>query len=81
MTIKPERVDYEFVHREYGPLPSTATVAEQTHRYRLAQTAACYGCARKGSLARIMHHMTLFCTSGELTRAVVPSGGIGVGNS
>ena len=34
-----------------------------------------------GLLARIMHHMTLFCTSGELTRAVVPSGGIGVGNS
>ena len=32
-------------------------------------------------LTRIMLHMTLFCTSGELTRAVVPSGGIGVGNS
>ncbi len=30
------------------------------------------------SLARIMHHAALFCTSGELTRADVPSGGIGV---
>jgi hypothetical protein len=29
-------------------------------------------------LARIMHHAALFCTSGELTRADVPSGGIGV---
>ena len=29
-------------------------------------------------LTRIMHHTTLFCTSGELTRAAVPSGGIGV---
>jgi uncharacterized protein (DUF885 family) len=29
-------------------------------------------------LARIMHHTTLFCRSCELTRADVPSGGIGV---
>jgi hypothetical protein len=29
-------------------------------------------------LTRIMHHAALFCTSGELTRADVPSGGIGV---
>ena len=35
----------------------------------------------KPGLTRIMHHLTLFCTSGELTRAVVPSRGIGVGNS
>ena len=33
------------------------------------------------SACPIMHHMTLFCRSGELTRADVPSGGIGVGNS
>jgi hypothetical protein len=31
-----------------------------------------------GELARIMHHTTLFCRSGELTRADGPSGGIGV---
>ena len=30
------------------------------------------------SLARIMHYAALFCTSGELTRADVPSGEIGV---
>jgi hypothetical protein len=35
------------------------------------------GVKRRG-LARIMHHAALFCTSGELTRADVPSGGIGV---
>jgi hypothetical protein len=29
-------------------------------------------------LARIMHHAAVFCTPGELTRADVPSGGIGV---
>jgi hypothetical protein len=29
-------------------------------------------------LTRIMHHTTLFCRSCELTRADVPSGGIGV---
>jgi hypothetical protein len=33
---------------------------------------------RSLALARIMHHAALFCTSGELTRAAVPSGGIGV---
>ena len=32
----------------------------------------------QNKLARIMHHTTLFCASGELTRADVPSGGIGV---
>ena len=30
------------------------------------------------NLARIMHHTTVFCRSCELTRADVPSGGIGV---
>jgi hypothetical protein len=29
-------------------------------------------------LARIMHYAALFCTSGELARADIPSGGIGV---
>jgi hypothetical protein len=29
-------------------------------------------------LARIMHHAALFCTSGDKTRADVPSGEIGV---
>jgi hypothetical protein len=29
-------------------------------------------------LTRIMHHAALFCASDELTRADVPSGGIGV---
>jgi hypothetical protein len=33
---------------------------------------------RSPSLARIMHYAPLFCTSGELTRADIPSGGIGV---
>jgi hypothetical protein len=50
MTIKPERVDYEFVHREYGPLPYTATIAEQAHRYRLAQTAALLRLCKEGEL-------------------------------
>jgi hypothetical protein len=31
-----------------------------------------------GFLARIMHYAALFCTSGELTRAEVPSSEIGV---
>jgi len=30
------------------------------------------------ALTRIMHYAALFCTSGELTRAEVPSGEIGV---
>jgi len=29
-------------------------------------------------LARIMHHAGLFCRSGDLARAAIPSGGIGV---
>jgi hypothetical protein len=32
----------------------------------------------EGRLARIMHYAALFCTSGELARADIPSGGIGV---
>src|SRR5262245_23738905 len=35
-----------------------------------------YACLR--GLTRIMHYAALFCTSGELTRADVPSGEIGV---
>ena len=54
MTIKPERHDYEFVHREYGPLPSTATVAEQAHRYRLAQTAALLRLCKEGELRALL---------------------------
>jgi len=50
MTIKPEHVDYEFVHREYGQLPSTATIAEQAHRYRLAQSAALLRLCKEGGL-------------------------------
>src|ERR1700758_5055311 len=33
---------------------------------------------RRSALTGIMHHAALFCTSGELTRADVPSGWIGV---
>ena len=50
MTIKPERVDYEFIHREYGPLPSTATIAEQAHRYGLTQSAALLRLCKEGEL-------------------------------
>ena len=50
MTVKPERIDYELVHREYGPLPSTATIAEQAHRYRLAQTTALLRLCKEGAL-------------------------------
>jgi hypothetical protein len=34
--------------------------------------------ARGRGLARIMHYAALFCTSGELARADIPSGEIGV---
>jgi Flp pilus assembly protein TadB len=44
---------------------------EQAHKKRAEQT-------RLKELARIMHHATHFLRSGELTRADVPSGGIGV---
>ena len=50
MTIKPDRVDYVFFHREYGPLASAATVADQAHRYRLAQTAALLRLCKEGEL-------------------------------
>jgi hypothetical protein len=35
------------------------------------------GKTRGWSLARIIHHEVLFCTSGGLARVTVPSGGIG----
>ena len=55
MSIKPERNDFEFVHREYGPLPSNATVAEQADRYRLAQAAALLRLSREGKIQSVQH--------------------------
>ena len=55
MTIKPERTDFELVHREYGPLPSNATVAEQRDRYRLAQAAALLRLSDEGRIQSLQH--------------------------
>lgn len=50
MSIEPKRADFEFVEREFGPLPSAATVSEQAERFRLAQTAALLRLANEGEL-------------------------------
>ena len=50
MTIKPERTDFELVHREYGPLPSNATLVEQADWYRLAQAAALLRLSGEGKI-------------------------------
>lgn len=55
MSIKPERSDFDFVHREYGPLPSNATTAEQADRYRLAQAAALLRLTREGKVQSLHH--------------------------
>lgn len=55
MSIRPEHVDYELVHREYGPLPSSATAAERADRYRLAQAAAMLRLCREGKVQSLEH--------------------------
>lgn len=55
MTIRPEHTDFEFVHREYGPLPPVATMAEQAERYRLAQAAALLRLCREGRIQSFQH--------------------------
>jgi hypothetical protein len=55
MTIKPEHTDFDFVHREYGPLPFNATVAEQADRYRLVQAAALLRLSREGKIQSLHH--------------------------
>lgn len=55
MTIRPEPTDFELLHREYGPLPGNATVAEQADRYRLAQAAALLRLSREGKIQSLQH--------------------------
>lgn len=55
MNVKPERTDFDFVHQEYGPLPSGATRAEQADRYRLAQAAALLRLSREGRIQSLHH--------------------------
>jgi hypothetical protein len=55
MSIKPEYTDIELVHREYGPLPVNATLAEQAARYRLAQAAALLRLSREGKIQSFQH--------------------------
>ena len=55
MHVKPEHRDFEFVHQEYGPLPTGATHAEQADRYRLAQAAALLRLSRDGKIQSLHH--------------------------
>jgi hypothetical protein len=44
--IKPEQQDIEAIEREYGPLPTDATIEEQAERWKLCQTQAVIRLAR-----------------------------------
>ncbi|MEZ5787636.1 MAG: hypothetical protein R3D62_14460 [Xanthobacteraceae bacterium] len=55
MTVRPDPTDFEFVHREYGPLPPNATTAEQADRYRLVQATALLRLSREGLIQSLEH--------------------------
>lgn len=55
MSIRPDRADFEFVHREFGPLPKNATATEQADRYRLAQAAALLRLSKDGRIQSLHH--------------------------
>jgi len=55
MSVRPDHTDFDFVHREFGPLPPTASAAELADRYRLVQAAALLRLSREGKVQSFQH--------------------------
>jgi hypothetical protein len=55
MSVRPDHTDFDFVHREYGPVPPAATPAELADRYRLVQAAALLRLSREGKVQSLQH--------------------------